>query len=182
VTIDDFYERRCESIDYLNRRQDRLDFEDGLARRRDTVSEAIRKKDYSRAVSEFGIDPSWSSDADAHESVKPGTRGRQRTAFGQFLAHTTRLIIHLESSRFLPNRVARQWIKRIKQVDIFQPSNGLLELDALYTDYLYIADEYKPQRDVFDLAAAGSMEFDREMHNIRYELDWIKAILKHVEV
>lgn len=122
------------------------------------------------------------SDADAHESENPATRGRQRTAFGQFLAHTTRLIIHLESSRFLPNSVTRQWIRRIKQIDIFQPSKGLLELDALDADYLYAADEYKPRRDVFDLAAAESMQFDREMHNIRQELDWIKAILKHVEV
>jgi hypothetical protein len=57
----------------------------------------------------------------------------------------------------------------------------LVALDDLYTDYLCAVEEYKPQRDVFDMAVAKTMEFDREMRELKIELDWLKAILKHVE-
>ena len=182
MATDDFDERRRESNDYLNRRQDRLDFEDGLMRQSAAVSKAIRKKDFSRAADELGIDPSFASGTDAEDSGIAGVRDRPQTAFGQFLTHSTRLIIQLESSRFLPNRVAQQWIRRIKQIDIFQPAIGLLEIDALYAEYMHAVEKYKPQRDVFDLAVSQTMEFEREMHRLKLDLDWIKVILKHVQV
>lgn len=181
LSIDDYDERRQDSNDYLNRRQERLDFEDKLARRRDAVYDAIRKNDYSSAASEFDAAPSDSTGIDADYSSFLETRDRPQTAYGQFLKHSTRLIIRLESSRFLPANIAQQWVKRIKRLDIFQPSNGLLELDELYTDYLYAVDKYKPQRDIFDMAVAKTMEFDREMRELKIELDWLKAILKHVD-
>ena len=54
MSSDDFDERRRESNEYLNRRQNQLDFEDKLAQRSHAVYRKIRNK--------YGVVPSDSSD------------------------------------------------------------------------------------------------------------------------
>ncbi len=182
MSSDDYDDQRRDSNDGSHRRREQLDFEEILARRRDAVSEAIRTKKYSKVVSEFGFMPSDSSSIYTNKSGTYEERNKPQTAYEQFLKHKTRLIIKLESSSFLPTHVTQQWIRKIKQLDIFQPSSGLVELDELYTDYLYAVDQYNPQRDQFDMTVAKTIEFETEMYDLMHELDWLKVILKHVEV
>jgi hypothetical protein len=58
----------------------------------------------------------------------------------------------------------------------------LEEIDALYAEYTFVVDQYKPQRDVFDKVETKTIVFKNEMHDLMHELDWLKAILKHVEI
>jgi hypothetical protein len=106
---------------------------------------------------------------------------RPPTAEEQFAEHLTGFITVLQSSRFLPRYLTQQWIGKIKEINIYLPSKGLVILDQLNAEYLRAIEEYQPQRDIFDLAVARTMEFDSEMRNLKHELNWLEAILKHVE-
>jgi len=178
---DDYEERIRESNEYLDRRADQLDFERTLAERSDAIYTAIRKKDYSRASWELGIFPSGSLETDSSFSTASTESNRQPTAEEQFTEHSTRLIAILQYSSSLPTYVTQEWIRKVKKINLYQPSEALIILYNLFADYRRAVEEYKPRRDIFDLAVAETMKFDREMENIRRELDWLKAILKHVE-
>ena len=182
MSSDDYDDRQRGSSDCSPFRQEQLNFEEILERRRDAVSEAFPKKRYSKVASWFGFDPSGSSGVFKNNSKAFETRDRPRTAYEQFLKHKTRLIIKLEASLFLPARVTQQWVRKIKQLDLFQPSSGLMELDELYTDYLYAVDQYNPRHEHLEMAVSKTTEFESEMYDLMQELDWLKAILKHVEV
>ncbi len=182
MSSDDYDDRHRGSGDCLPFRHEQLNFEDILERRRGAVSEAFPKKKYSKLISWFGFEPSDSSGVYKNNLDVFDTRDRPQTAYEQFLKHKTRLIIKLEASHFLPARVTQQWIRKIKQLDLFQPSIGLMELDELYTDYLYAVDQYNPRREHLEMAVSKTVEFESEMYDLMHELDWLKAILKHVEV
>jgi hypothetical protein len=182
VSRDDYDDRQRDSDDYLHRRQERLDFEEMLARRHDAVYEAIRKKEHLPTASVLGGVPSDSSGVNLDDLPAFEARNKPQTVYEQWLKHKTRFIIKLESSDFLPANVIQQWIRKIKQLDIFKPSRGLEEIDALYAEYTFVVDQYKPQRDVFDKVETKTIVFKNEMHDLMHELDWLKAILKHVEI
>jgi hypothetical protein len=182
VSSDDHDDRQRDSNDYLRSRQEKRYLEKMLARRQDAVREAIRKKDLLGTAGEFGGVPSDSSGINCDDSHTLETRNKPQTVYEQWLKHKTRLIIKLESSNFLPAKVTRQWIRKIKQLDIFKPSRGLGELDELFAEYSYVVDQNRPQRDIFDMASAKTIEFEKEMHDLMHEFDWLKAILKHVEI
>lgn len=182
MSSDEYDDRQRDSNDYLHNRQERLDLEEMLARRHNAVYQAIWKKEHLGTASEFDGVPSDSSGINMFDSRTFETRNRPQTVYEQWLKHKTRLIIKLESSNFLPVNVTQQWIRRVKQLDIFKPSRGFEKLDELYANYSYLVDKYKPQRDIFDMAVAKTIEFENEMHDLMLELDWLKAILKHVEV
>lgn len=182
MSSDDYDDRQRDSNDYLRCRHEQLDFEDMLAKRHDAVHEAIRKKDYSRAASEFGAVSSEPSGIYVDNSGAFEARNKPQTVYEQWLRHKTRLIIKLESSNFLPTDVTQQWIRKIKQLNIFQPPRGLEEVDELHADYLYTVDQYKPQHDISDMAVANTIQLKKEMHDIMHELDRLKVILKHVDI
>lgn len=182
MSSDDNDERRRDSNDYLCGRQERLDFEEMLAKRLDAVYEAIRKKNHLRSTSEIDGEPSDPSCINMDDLPAFEARNKPQTVYELWLKHKTRLIIKLESSYFLPAKVARQWIRKIKQLDIFKPSRGLEELDEIYAEYSYVVDQYRPQRDLFDVAVAKTIEFENDMHDFMHEFDWLRAILKHVDV
>ena len=127
----------------------------------------------------------WDSDdspvADFDYSDSPVRETRPPTAEEQFAEHSTQLITALRFSSFLPTHLIQRWIRKIKEINICQPAKGLVILDELFAGYWCAADEFKPQRDIFDLAIAKTMEFDNEMDEIKQELDWLEVILKHVE-
>ena len=182
MSSDDYDDRQRDSNDYLRSQQEKLDFEEMLVRRYGTVYKAIRGKKHIRTARGFGGAPSDSSGIKIDDSRAFEARNKPQTVYEQWLKRKTRLIIKLESSNFLPAKVTRQWIRKIKQLDIFKPAMGLEELDDLYTDCSYVVDQNNPQRDIIDMAVAKTIEFENEMHDLMHELDWLKAILKHVEV
>lgn len=122
-----------------------------------------------------------SSVTDYSYSREAARAPRPPTAEEQFAEHSTLLITALQVSSFLPTYLTQQWIRKIKEINIYQPSKGLVIFDELCAGYWRGVEEYKPRRDIFDLAVAKTMEFDSEMHDIKQELDWLEAILKHVE-
>jgi hypothetical protein len=102
------------------------------------------------------------------------------TAEEQFAEHSKKLIAVLQFSSFLPTYLTQQWIGKIKSINLYQPSKGLVILDELFADYWRAVDKYKPKLNIFDLAVVKTIEFDGEIHDIKYELDWLESILKHV--
>lgn len=182
MSRDDYDDRQRDSNDYLRRQQETLAFEEMLARRHDTVYKAIGEREPLRTASGAGCAPSDSSGIKIYDSRVFEARNKPQTVYEQWLKHKTRLIIKLESSNFLSAKVTRQWIRKIKRLDIFKPSRGLEELDELFTDYSNVVDQYKPQRGDMDMTVAKAIEFNNEIHDIIHDLDWLKTLLKHVEV
>ncbi len=106
---------------------------------------------------------------------------RPPSAEEQFAEHSDGLVSALRVSNFLPTRVTQLWIRKVNKINLNQPLKGLMILDELFAGYWRAAEEYKPHRDIFDLAIVKSMEFDSEMHDIKRELDWLEVVLKHME-
>lgn len=181
MAYDDFEDRRQQSNNYLNRRDDQLDFERKQAEQSKTVYDAILNKNHSRAYAELGIPAPDPSDVDSEYSDTSQESNRQPSAQEQFAEHSARLIANLRLSSALPAHITQEWIGKIEQITILLPTIGLRILNGIMEDYLQALDEYKPQRDIFNLAISETMQFDEDMRDIKLELDWLEAILKHVE-
>jgi hypothetical protein len=178
---DDWDDRRRESNDYLNRRDDQLRFEETQAKRTKAVYDAIHDEDDLRLYLELGITPPDSSDVDLDDLSDYDEENRTPTAQEQFAEHSSSLRVALQFSQALPSYLTQEWINKIREIDIYKPSQGLQILDELLEGYEWASERFKPQRDIFNLAITETMRFDEEMREIKHELDWLRAILKHVE-
>lgn len=120
----------------------------------------------------------------ASTSYTPGYTGVEEQpprADVQFAEHTQSLVYMLKNSVRLPNEVTALWISLLKSIDCNQPESGLETLSLLSQLHEEANRTCQPQRDVFDLAFTSSMEFYDEMQKIKYELDCLEVILKHIK-
>ena len=170
-------QRLRESNDFLNRQDDQSDFENEQTKRTDDVYKGIIKKDDFKINSALGIVPSVSTDTDSDYSSSSEEKNKPPTVEEQFAEYSSRLITTLELSKFLPTYVTHEWIRKIKKIN---PLTGLLILDELFADYQRALEEYKPQRDILDMAIGKTMQFDVKMQDIKRELDQLRAIFLSV--
>lgn len=123
------------------------------------------------------------SETDLCPSSDSNERERPPTAEEQFNEHSERLFVVLKYSTFLPNNLTQEWVRKIKDIrsEKHSASTSLKILEEIYLEYTHTRVTYKPQRDIWDFAVNKEMRFDKEMNVIKHELDWLQAILKHVE-
>jgi len=171
--------RRQDSNDYFNRLDDQKD----ETRKQEEISEAfhkgLRTGDYSEFYWRAGLVPPDST-TDSTASTMP-LLNQQPTALDQFLKHSTQLKTVLETTTCLPDSLTTSWIKVIQNINLFQPTAGLVIVHNILAEYELARYDYKPQRDIFDLKIYETLHFEQDMSRIKFELDWLKAILEHVE-
>lgn len=108
MAYEDDYKRR-DFNDYLNRQQDRLDFERVQRDRTSSVYDSIREKDEFKVRSALDL-PSPGSSSDSRST--PPTAGEQ------FREHSNSLLFYLKWSDALPESLRQAWAGCIQQSDI----------------------------------------------------------------
>jgi hypothetical protein len=180
--LNNYYDRLDEQRRQdLNDYHDRLDDQEYERRRQEEISEALheglRTGNFSKFYLKLGVVPPNTAETAALPAQSPP----QPTAFDQFLEHSAQLKATLESATCLPNAVAANWVRSIQSINFMQPTAGLATIHHLLAEYEQARYDYKPQRDIFDLKVYETFQFEQEMAAIKFELDWLKAILEHVE-
>ena len=168
---DDDYRRR-ESNDYLNRQQDRLDFERAQRDRTSAVYDGIREKDEGKARWALDIPPADANSSSSRDECAP----RPPTAGEQFREHSGKLLFHLKWSEALPVMLRQEWAACIEQLDIEQPADSLAILTEVSESYQRAARDLKPH--FSDLSRA--MCFETQVPRIGHEIGWLLDILNHV--
>ncbi|HEV2915308.1 MAG TPA: hypothetical protein VGX92_18660 [Pyrinomonadaceae bacterium] len=176
---DDRDDRRRETNAYLDRRDDQLSFEKTQLENNEAIHKAIRDRNDPGVYLKLGITPPDSSDTDDLSDYQE--ENGQRSGEEEFDEHAEKLRIALRYSQALPSRLTRAWWGRIRAIDVYQPSSGLEILDEILQAYAVAVEEFKPRRDIFNLAISETMRFDREMREIKFELDALRILLSHFE-
>ncbi|HKE94995.1 MAG TPA: hypothetical protein VKB34_11855 [Povalibacter sp.] len=165
---DDDYRRR-DTRDYLNRQQDRADFERLQRDRTSAVYDGIRTRDEAKVRSALDIPP-------ASGGVVQPAPPRQVTAGEQFREHSGALLFCLEWTDAFPAELIEQWCDHIAALDIERPRASLRLLAALSESYDQARRRFKPH--IMDVSR--SMQFEEQVPRIGREIDWLIRILEHV--
>jgi hypothetical protein len=176
---DDRDDRRRESNDYLDRRDDQSSFEKTQMESTKRFYKAIRDKNDMGAYLELGIVPPDSYDPD-YLSDDHGKK-RPRSGEEEFDEHADKLRLALRCSQVLPSQLTQAWWSKVRGIDVYQPAKGLEILDELLRAYELALEEFRPRRDIFNLAITESMRFNQEMGEIKFELDTLRILLRHFE-
>lgn len=169
----------------FQRDQDRRyrEFRDDLAyearlRQRDSAEarDALRRRQTAWAIHKMGgtdvaIDYLRSTPAPAAD------RSAVPTAEQQFSEHYDRLHRLLESCTVLPRSVTRRWLRALTFGRDIELQAAQRTVDAVMAEHQQARTDLQPS--IFDVAKG--MHFMTEMDEIKAELDWLGAILVHVE-
>jgi hypothetical protein len=157
---DDYEQRRRESNEYLNRRDDQSDFEEGLRRRSKGLNKAIQDKNESRLYWESGIVSSQSSD------TSPYVSSASKESLEDRLLHKRQWILESLGRFLIPSELKREWAWRL---DSLTESNCAVELENLG------ADIWNP---------SGAEDVDRDFASLEEDLTalremWSRYITKY---
>ncbi len=170
---DDYDQRRRESNEYLNRRDDESDFEEGLRRRSEGLYKAIQDKNESRLYWESGIVSSHPSDTSPHVSSE------SKESLEDQLLHKRQWILESLGRFLIPSRLKRGWARRL---DSLTESNCAAELENLGKEIhrerrnsMMHADIWNPSR---------AQDVDRDFASLEEDLKglieiWLRYITKY---
>jgi hypothetical protein len=168
--------------DYPEDRQyDQKQFENGLAEQSKAVYDAILTKDHSKARWVLGVPPAGSAET-VEEADVPERSSTPPTAAEQFAEHSAKLTAALKYSGTLPAAVTEQWMRKVGEIDLYEPTKGLVVLEDLFARFELTSDRYKPRPNIWNVDAGPIMNFADEMRGIERELKWLRNLLKHVEL
>jgi hypothetical protein len=170
---DDYEQRRRESNEYLNRRDDQSDFEEGLRRRTEGLYNAIQDKNESRLYWESGIVSSNPSDASPHVSSESKESLEDRLL-------RKRQWIHESLGRFLiPSELKRELARRL---DSLTESNCAVELEDLGKEIHRERRNSMTHADIWNPSRA--QDVDRDFASLEEDLKalremWSRYITKY---
>jgi hypothetical protein len=164
-----------------DRRYDQLQFEKDLAERSKALDDAILAKDDSKARWILGVPPTGSAKTrkEAEVSERSGT---PPTAEAQFAEHSGKLTAALKYSRTLPDAVREEWMRKVGEIDLYEPTKGLVVLGDLFARFELASDRCKPRPNIWSVDVGPMMNFADEMRKIEWELKWLRDLLNHVEL
>jgi hypothetical protein len=181
VSIED-HERRVEEYWYWRNREIDAQFDAQAAASSREIDRLLSGEELeAKYGSRRSRSSSDSTEANVDSTSESDPSDSIPTAEEQFNEHSERLFVALRNSTFLPTDTTRKWINQIKEITKCTPSRGLKILALIASEYRHARHLYKPQRDVWDLGVHKEMLFDTEMDIIKRELDWLEAILNHVD-
>lgn len=162
---DDYEQRRRESKEYLNRRDDQSDFEEGLRRRTEGLYKAIQDKNESRLYWESGIVSSHPSDASPHVSSE------SRESLEDRLLRKRQWTLESLGRFLIPSGLKREWARRL---DNLTESNCAVELEDLGKEIhrerrnsMMHADIWNPSR---------AQDVDRDFASLEEDLKGLKEM------
>jgi hypothetical protein len=141
---DDYDQRRRESNEYLNRRDDESDFEERSRRRSEGLYKAIQDKNESRLY--------WESDVVSPDlsDTSPRVSSNSKESLEDRLLHKRQWILESLERFLIPSRLKKEWARRL---DSLTESNCAAELENLgkeihreRTNSMMHADIWNPSR------------------------------------
>ena len=162
---DDYEQRRRECKEYLNRRDDQSDFQEGLRRRTEGLYKAIQDKNESRLYWESGIVSSHPSDASPHVSSE------SKESLEDRLLRKRQWILESLGRFLIPSGLKREWAWRL---DNLTESNCAVELEDLGKEIhserrnsMMHADIWNPSR---------AQDVDRDFASLEEGLEGLKEM------
>jgi hypothetical protein len=171
---------RDEIIRDDDRRYDQQREEQDRTKRSQALNDALRAKDWPKVRYLLGLPPE-NSPARREAQAVSETNGTPPTAEEQFAEHSGKLSAKLMYSTTLPGAVREAWIQQVKEIDLYEPTKGLVLLNDLSREVDLAKDLYRPRPSIWSLGIEPLMHFSDTMAMIESELEWLRDILQHVE-
>jgi hypothetical protein len=164
-----------------DRRYDQLLFEKDLAERSEGFYDAIRAKDDSKVRWILGVPPAGSGETGEEADVSERS-STPPTVDEQFAEHSSKLTAALKYSRTLPAAVREEWMRKAGEIDLYEPTKGLVVLEDLFARFELASNRYEPRPNIWNMDVGPIMNFVDQMCQIEWELKWLRDLLKHVEL
>jgi hypothetical protein len=169
----DSEQRRRESNEYLNRRDDESDFEEGLRRRSEGLYKAIQDKNESGLYWESGIVSSEPSEASPHVSSE------SKESLEDQLFHKRQWILESLGRFLIPSGLKREWARRL---DSLTESNCAAELENLGKEIHRERRNSMMRADIWNPSRA--QDVDRDFASLEEDLKglremWSRYITKY---